>query len=193
MNSSSARFSPWIVAAVVVLLDQATKMLVVKTMALHQTIIVWGDALWLTYIHNYGMLFGLKFMGGRLLGAVSLVAAFLFIFMLFKMRDEPTFMRILFGGIIGGAIGNTIDRLVHGYVIDFIHTDFPDFIMERWPVFNVADSAVVVCVTGLIVYLLFFQKADRSNSVEELVHEDGETVQPTMETTSSDGDPSISE
>ncbi len=60
--------------------------------------------------------------------------------------------------ILGGAFGNLIDRIFFGGVTDFIWWDFPDFIMERWPVFNIADSSIVVAICLLVVYYLFFRE-----------------------------------
>jgi signal peptidase II len=59
--------------------------------------------------------------------------------------------------IIGGAIGNLIDRLAFGSVTDFFDVDFPDFLMERWPVFNIADSSIVIAITILLIYTIFFE------------------------------------
>lgn len=75
--------------------------------------------------------------------------------LLLRMKSSPFCQKILLGSIMGGAIGNTIDRLFLGHVVDFIDVDLPDWMMERWPVFNIADSAVSVGVTLLIITLLF--------------------------------------
>ena len=144
MTRSSQRFAPWLLALLVVAVDQATKRFVVHTMNLNESIPFLGDAVRWTYIHNYDMAFGIKAMGGRLLGVVSTVATLLFAFILLKSRRETLFIRLALGAVIGGAIGNTIDRLTYGYVIDFIDVNLPDWLMRRWPVFNLADSAVSV-------------------------------------------------
>jgi len=68
---------------------------------------------------------------------------------------------------MGGAIGNTIDRLLYGYVIDFIDVDLPDWLMERWPVFNVADSAVSVGVTLLLIVMLFKPSQAKQENVSD--------------------------
>ena len=63
-----------------------------------------------------------------------------------------------FSLILGGAIGNLVDRILIGSVTDFIWWDFPDIIMHRWPVFNIADSAIVIAICLLLIEIVFSQK-----------------------------------
>jgi signal peptidase II len=70
----------------------------------------------------------------------------------------PRLVELSLALILGGALGNLFDRVRFGYVTDFFDFDFPDFIMTRWPVFNIADSAVTTGVTLWCVYLVFFAK-----------------------------------
>ena len=66
--------------------------------------------------------------------------------------------------ILGGAIGNLIDRAMYGKVIDFIDCDFPDIIMTRWPIFNIADSFVTVGMVFLAIQYLFLEKKENKPS-----------------------------
>lgn len=75
-------------------------------------------------------------------------------------------MRWILGAILGGAIGNTYDRIVYGYVIDFVDVDFPNWIMDRFAVFNVADAAVSVGVTVLLLLLIFQKPAPEPDKSE---------------------------
>ena len=59
--------------------------------------------------------------------------------------------------VLGGALGNLIDRVLFGPVTDFFSMDFPDFIMERFPVFNIADSSIFIGVVLLIIDMLFIK------------------------------------
>lgn len=147
---------PWLLAGFIVILDQVTKWAIQSRMELHQSIEVIGQILRITYIHNDGLAFGVDTPLGRWLGVLSLVATLVVAVLLVKMRTSPLSHQMFLGGIMGGAIGNTIDRLLYGYVIDFIDVDLPDWMMERWPVFNVADSAVSVGVIFLVIVLLFY-------------------------------------
>lgn len=154
------RFSPqgWIpllLTLLVIILDRATKLFVDATMQLGQSIPFIGDAVRWTLVYNYGMAFGVKLTGGAVLGYVSVVAVFVILYVLVRTPPRHIGTRWILAAILGGAIGNTYDRIVYGYVIDFIDVDLPDFLMERWPVFNVADSAVSVGVVLLILTLIF--------------------------------------
>jgi signal peptidase II len=83
-------------------------------------------------------------------------------------RETRTLPLLSFALIIGGAAGNLVDRVVHGGVTDFIDADFPDFIMERWPVFNVADSSILI---GICLYLVFSLIIDRHTKNGDAEHE----------------------
>ena len=166
----------------VVLCDQITKLLV-KGMSVPSLGIslsgmpygasrpILGDFLRLTYIENPGMAFGID-IGGKLFFSVfSIIASVAIIIYLYRARREPLGFRISLAMILGGAVGNLIDRvfygllfnegpIFHGKVVDFFDFDFfnIDFLgyhLSRWPVFNVADASVTIGV----ILLLFFYRA----------------------------------
>ena len=66
-----------------------------------------------------------------------------------------------FALILGGAIGNLIDRIFMGSVTDFIWCDFPDVIMMRWPVFNIADSSIVIAIVLMIASTIFIKETHK--------------------------------
>lgn len=155
----------WIAGSLVVL-DQMTKIIVKNSMAYGESIPVLGDFFKFTFIENPGMAFGLRF-GGRWFFAIfSLVAAFAIIYFIWETRNSHTSLRIALTLILGGAVGNLIDRMRFGRVVDFFDVDFidiPSFVlgplhfsgMARWPIFNVADSCVFIGMVFLIYYMLF--------------------------------------
>lgn len=167
MKKVLASLVPWIVCLIVLVLDQVTKSIVLANMKLHQSIPVIGDLLRWSYIQNDGMAFGLSYLGGRTLGFISLAASILFAFLLYRLKNEPVVIRTILGAIIGGAIGNTIDRLRFGFVVDFIDVDTPDALMPRWHVFNIADAAVSTGVVILILFSLYRSYYDSRNRSEE--------------------------
>jgi signal peptidase II len=128
-------------------------------MSLYQEVSIVGDLLNFTYVRNYGAAFSMSFgnevLNRMLFSAIALLMTGV-IFFLF-VRSKRAWEYITFALIIGGAIGNLIDRVALGYVVDFIDCDFPDIIMERWPTFNIADSAIVVAVILLAIYTLFIE------------------------------------
>jgi signal peptidase II len=141
-----------IIAIVVVVLDQWTKSLVRGRLALHESIDVVDGWLSLTRVHNtgaaFGMLNGIDFpfkpailvaVAGAALAGVAWYAA--------SLPDEHRLARIGLAGVLGGAIGNLIDRAAAGYVLDFVDAYWNDW--HFWA-FNVADAAITVGVVCLL-------------------------------------------
>jgi signal peptidase II len=130
-------------AAVVVAVDQATKLIASERLGPGASVPVLGDFIRLTLVHNTGAAFGL-FPGSRVpFIVVSVLAIAVVLHLFFRETYRSVMNRILLGCILGGAIGNLIDRVRLGWVVDFIDIGFGT---ARWPVFNVADSAVTIGV-----------------------------------------------
>jgi signal peptidase II len=130
-------------AAMILVLDQTTKWLASSRLDLGQPVALLGDFVRLTLVHNTGAAFGL-FPGSR--GpfiVVSLLAIGVVLYLFLRETYRSIMNRVLLGCILGGAIGNLIDRVRLGWVIDFIDLGLGS---ARWPVFNVADSAVTLGV-----------------------------------------------
>ncbi len=156
------KFKYYWITVFVVLLDQATKLRVRHTMELWESFSVWGDFFRINYVTNYGGAFSLS-IGDASLNRVffmvaTLIAMFLLVILILK--TDKLMPAIAYWMILGGAIGNLIDRIAYGYVIDFLDFDFFDFIISRWPVFNIADSAVTIGVIILVIDLIFFSPPD---------------------------------
>jgi signal peptidase II len=135
-------------AAIVVLLDQATKQLF---WYLGKNFDILDGLLKITLVKNTGAAFSL-FQGGRTVFVIGSMAASVMIVAL-GLRTPKTmaWRRLALGLVLGGAVGNLIDRLFFGEVIDFFDMGFG---LHRWPVYNVADIAVTVGAIGLILSLL---------------------------------------
>ena len=137
-------------AAAVVALDQLTKAVASSRLLLSEPVPVLGDIVRLTLVHNTGAAFGL-FPGSRLpFIIVSSLAIAVVIYLFTREAYRGMTQRVLLGCILGGAIGNLVDRIRLGWVVDFIDVGLGS---ARWPVFNVADSAVTVGVILLAWYL----------------------------------------
>ena len=131
----------------VLLVDQLTKYLVVTNFFVGKSIPIIEDVFHLTYVRNQGAAFGIM-QGQQLFFIVVTIAIIVAVIIFYKELPLHNIMnRIALGLILGGAIGNLIDRIRLGYVIDFID-------LRVWPVFNVADSAVVIAVVILSYWLL---------------------------------------
>jgi signal peptidase II len=146
---------------IIVVLDQLTKVVARATMSLGESIPVLGGEIFrLTRVENTGVAFGLNPASPIFLIIFNSIASVVIVYLILTADREgalagPKTVRFSLALILGGAIGNLIDRILFGHVTDFLDSDFPDFIMTRWPVFNVADSAVTVGVTIWIIYLVF--------------------------------------
>jgi len=137
---------------IILLIDQVSKILVKMKLKPVDNIDLINDFFSLTYVENTGAAFG-KFSGYRflLIGVTSCVVMFMLIYLI-KNKNINQFLRVGMILVIAGAIGNLIDRIYMGYVVDFIHfyTKSRDL-----PVFNVADISVVIGTFILATSLLF--------------------------------------
>ena len=125
-------------AILVLFLDQLSKHLAAKNLILNQSVPIIKGIFHLTLLHNRGAAFGILKNQVPLFIFISLFAIILIYFNLKKSRNKENIVfNISLALILGGALGNLIDRLFLGYVIDFL-----DF--RIWPVFNVADSAITI-------------------------------------------------
>lgn len=129
------------IAAAVLILDQLTKIYVVWVMELSQSIPVIKNVLHITYVQNRGMAFGL-FANNRMLFMIpTVVLIAVIVLAIVKLKGKNKVLDTSLGLVLGGGVGNMIDRVARGYVVDFV--DFCAFDFWQW-VFNVADAAVVV-------------------------------------------------
>jgi signal peptidase II len=140
-----------IIAAIIVIADQLVKYLISSSMDLNQTIPIIEDVLHLTYIHNSGAAFNL-FEGrtGMLIALPLFVTLFILVYVVVKRNKEHWLQLLSLSLIAGGGIGNLIDRISQGVVVDYI--DFRVF-----PIFNLADIAVTVGCGLLVIYLILIE------------------------------------
>jgi len=145
----------------VVILDQLTKWQVTRTLRLHESISIIPDLFSITYIRNSGAAFGIlagSHSGFRLVffGITSAVALALLGTIYVRLSPADWLGQVSVAAIFGGAVGNLIDRVRFGEVIDFL--DF-SLLGYHWPAFNVADAAITVGVCFLIGHF-FLHKAE---------------------------------
>jgi len=130
-----------IITISIVFIDRASKHFIDELLDLGESIPVIKDVFHITLVHNTGIAFGFFKDQGIVFIVIPVIAIILLIFNIYyyKQNDEALSHTYIIGFslILGGAIGNLIDRIIFGYVIDFIDVRF-------WPVFNVADSAITV-------------------------------------------------
>lgn len=143
------------VGIVVLAVDQVTKALVVANMALGSSVGVIGDVIMLWHVRNEGAAFSL-FQGGTLLFlVVTVVALGMIVYFHRAFTGRSLWLQALLGLILGGTLGNFIDRLRQGYVTDFVSVGVGTV---RFPTFNVADSSIVVGIGILVIVLMLLDR-----------------------------------
>jgi len=140
-----------------IVLDQATKAAVARSVDLYRSIPVIPGFFNISRIHNKGAIFGMfSQTGGRLVTSLLTGASFLALgFVVYYFLKTPVSERLMkfsLSLILAGALGNLVDRILHGYVIDYL-----DFYISshHWPFFNVADSCISIGACLLIILILF--------------------------------------
>lgn len=139
----------------VLLLDQISKFLIHFNFYLYESVSIIPSVLNFTYIRNEGIAFGINFPGSKIFFIIIPIVITYYLYRLLKDKDFQDYHSQLgLTLIISGAIGNIIDRIFRGYVVDFIDFYWANY---HWYVFNIADSSVTV---GMILLLFsnFFNK-----------------------------------
>ena len=185
----------WI-AVVIIIIDQATKLIVLQHMYVGQSIPLLGDWLKFTFTENPGMAFGITFGPKGFVSILSITATLLIFLYLYRVRHSYSWYRMSIGCILGGALGNIIDRVFYGFffynnnlftghVVDFIHVNiWRGYVPESWPfiggqyaalfpIWNVADMAIVLGVIGILVF---------QNKFQESIMLEAEAIQDTDDT-----------
>ncbi len=144
----------WLSVAVIAL-DQLTKWLAVKFLFGQPPVVIVSGFFDLTLVYNTGAAFGfLRDAGGwqnAFFIGVAAIVSVLLISMLRRLNTHEVQSAVAFALILGGAIGNVIDRVHRGYVVDFIHWFYRDW---HWPAFNIADSAITIGAVLLVLDVL---------------------------------------
>lgn len=158
-ETTKGKLYPLLLSTLVILADQVSKLIIVAQYPLGKiTRVFSGDFFWITHVRNKAIAFSLGH------GLPDLVRQILFIVLpivvlallmvyYFRYNDFSRLQRWAVAGIVGGGIGNIIDRIFRpAGVVDFISVNFYGLLgFDRWPTFNIADSAVVVC--GILLFI----------------------------------------
>lgn len=150
-------------SALVIALDLWTKQIATESLTLYRPIEI-NSWLNMTLAHNYGAAFSfLSDAGGwqrwLFTGLASVVTVVLVVWLL-RLPAKEKLMAAALSLVIGGAVGNLIDRIINGYVVDFIDVFYQG---HHWPAFNVADSAITGGVILLLIDGIFFASASKSD------------------------------
>lgn len=158
-----------------------------------------------TFIENPGMAFGLE-IGSKTIRAIfTIFASLLIIYFIYKNRNEIFYLRFALAMILGGALGNLVDRifygviygtgsLLQGNVVDFFQINIPDIkifgkVFYSWPIFNIADLSVTV---GFVMILIGYNKIFNKKVAEEQPHPDALITNPDSPSTNSSAESDFS-
>ena len=131
--------------------DQLSKGFVVAALALGEQVHVVGDVVQVWHVQNRGAAFSL-FQGGAIIFlVVSVLSLGMVVYFHRALRGRSSWVHVVLGLILGGTLGNLVDRVRQGYVTDWLSLGVGNL---RWPTFNVADSSIVVGIGILVLYLL---------------------------------------
>lgn len=146
-------------AILVIILDQASKWAVAKFMEIGETIPLWEGVFHLTSHRNAGAAFGILQNQRWFFIVITLAVIAGLIFYLRRTRANQPLLSTGLAFILGGAIGNFIDRLFFGKVVDFFH-----FVLIDFPIFNIADSAITIGVSLIILDALLDTKRNKNKT-----------------------------
>lgn len=151
-----------LIIIIITVLDQVTKSLVANNIEYREMIPVIDGFFYITYHKNPGAAWGI-FSGGRYFFIVfTILLSAVMVYALFKSKNS--LLKLSLSLILGGAVGNLIDRIVSGSVVDFLDFYFGSY---NFPTFNVADSFIVIGTILLSVYIVFFYKeGDKQKTVK---------------------------
>ncbi|MCA0456793.1 MAG: signal peptidase II [Chloroflexi bacterium] len=167
-----------VIAGSVLVLDQVTKRLIVDNLVLHESrsiIPFLSPVFQITRSHNTGASFGILPNAGDIFAVIAIVVVIVMIYMFPRIPDDKRLMWLATGLICGGALGNVIDRLAYGYVVDFIHYQIPGVVSN---VSNIADHAVV---GGVILFFIASWRDEREKAVTSPTSTDSPEPPPTVD------------
>lgn len=149
-----------IIAILCIFLDQLSKLIIVNTFNLYQNKEIIKNFFSLTYVKNTGAAWSILDGKVPLLIIITIISLIFIIRFVFKDENVKKIDAITYGMLLGGIIGNLIDRIAYGYVIDFL-----SFIIFKYnfPVFNIADSLIVVSVFLMIITSFWGDKNENSS------------------------------
>jgi len=148
-----------IIALLVVFVDQCTKLLVRSILGTSHQLTIIKNIFYISFIENTGAAFG-TFQGQNVILTIISIVIIGYILWYYQKIPNNLVVRLSGGFILGGALGNLIDRILLGKVTDFLQLTF-------WPTFNIADSAILVGVIGALYYYYVIEHKERFKRTEK--------------------------
>ncbi|MGP4072580.1 signal peptidase II [Piscibacillus sp. B03] len=154
----------YIITLLIIIFDQATKWTVASNMNLYDSVEVIPGFFWITSHRNTGAAWGILEGQMWLFYIVTVIVIGIIVYYMQLYKDSYPWLMVGFASILGGAIGNFIDRIFLQKVIDFIDLNIFGY---DFPIFNVADSALTVGVTLVIIIMLIDEMKNKGKNVNE--------------------------
>lgn len=150
----------WFISLICIMFDQFIKLLINNSIDLYEQIVIIKDFFYLTNVRNYGAAWSILSGSRVVLILITLVIIFGLYFFFIKKEKLNLPEKIIYGLLYGGIIGNLLDRIFRGYVIDYL-----DFLIlgYNYPVFNLADILIVISMLSLIFFIIKGDKNEISN------------------------------
>lgn len=142
---------------IIFIIDQIVKLFVGFSLELNTSITVFRNFFYISNVHNYGAAFSILYGNRIFLVIVSVITLVLVYYFLLKNKKFNWFNIILYSLLIGGILGNLFDRIIYGYVVDYL--DFYIF-GYNFPIFNIADISIVISVILIIIDTLWGGKGE---------------------------------
>jgi len=150
----------FIIAVLIIAGDQLLKFLVVNTLKTGDPVTVLGGLVKFLYCENKGMAFGMLQNQRWIFIVFTLIVLVAVVAYMFKAKPKSKFLLVTLGFILGGGIGNLIDRIFLGYVVDYIQLSFFS------PICNFADYCITAGTVMLVIYILFFTQANEAKRIK---------------------------
>lgn len=149
-----------VIGVIITIIDQFIKNIITSQMIVGESIPVIPSTFYITYVENTGAAWSILEGNRYFLVCISFLAIFAIYYFCIKGKHLTTLKIYSFGVLFGGIIGNLIDRIIHGYVIDFISVYIGSY---AFPIFNIADMAIVIgaCIS---IYILYKEEHDAGKS-----------------------------
>lgn len=142
-----------------IILDIASKLIVSKYMSLNETVVIIKRFFNITYVHNTGVAWSMLSHNSFLVVIISLIVIMGILLYIKNNNPDSLTEKFAYSLVLGGALGNFINRIVFGYVIDFIDVKIFNY---DYPIFNLADIFIVVGVFMLVIYTWRKENGNRS-------------------------------
>ena len=141
----------FIISFLILIVDQIIKLSITSSITLYQTISIIKYFFYLTHVHNIGAAWSILEENGIFLILIALTSLVLIYIFLIKNKDLKQIDKWTYGILIGGILGNLFDRIIHGYVIDYLEFHIFNY---HFPIFNLADICIVVSVMLIVISII---------------------------------------